>query len=130
MIVPLSISSGLIFYIIHTNTGMTMTVIKTVEMTMCYSFCHPKYKQIKDDGDDDTDGSGDVYTYDDEDKSKLMMMMSMVVGMMMILMMVMMMLMMMRRMVVAMYINSVVALQGLLLSLFHSFSTVAHFSQL
>ena len=40
-----------------------MTVIKTVAMTlmtMCYSFCHPKYKQIKDNGDDDTDGSGDV----------------------------------------------------------------------
>ena len=62
--------------------------------------------------------------------TKMMMMMSMVVPMMMIVMMMMTMLLMMSRVVVAMYINSVVALQGLLLSLFHSFSTVAHFSQL
>ena len=33
-------------------------------------------------------------------------------------------------MALAMYINSVAALQGLLLSFFHSFSTVAHLSQL
>ena len=102
-----------------------MTVMKTVAMTMCNSFCHPKYKKSK---------LMMKIVMKMTEMTKMMMMMSMVVPMMMMMMMtmpmMMTMLMMMSRVVVAMYINSVVALQGLLLSLFHSFSTVAHFSQL
>ena len=106
-----------------------MTTIVPLSILFGFSL---KFENVKDDGDDEPMvvalHTHIQYIYDSEEKSKLMMKMTMT--MTMVVSMMMMLMMMMTRMVVAMYINSVVALQGLLLSLFHSFSTVAHFSQL